>query len=110
MQKDKEADVISTLTKLYVDTVDNSLKILSVNSSELTKAEIQSLIPGITIYRIDQPRQQLNTSSERERGLHVREKVKVPRRRGWMKTNYNMPLVSFLIHHLCSWCSMVQEI
>ena len=95
-----------------MDTVDNSLKtqILSVNSSKLTKAEIQSLIPGITIYRIDQARQQLNTSSERERGLHVREKVKVPRRRGWMKTNYNMPLVSFLIHRICSWCSMVQEI
>lgn len=81
MQKDQEADVISTLTKLYVDTVDNSLKtqILSVISSKLTKAEIQSLIPGITIYRIDQARQQLNTSSER--GLHIREKLKVPRRR-----------------------------
>ena len=79
MQKDKEADVILTLTKLYVDTVDNF--ILSVISSKLTKAEIQSLIPGINIYRIDQARQQLNTSSERERGLHVREKLKVPRRR-----------------------------
>ncbi|XP_061189168.1 uncharacterized protein LOC133197244 [Saccostrea echinata] len=78
---DEEEIIIADLSKLYTETVDNSLKsqILSVLSKRLTKAELVDTIPGITMYRIDQARQQYNANSVK--GLHVKEKVKVPRRR-----------------------------
>lgn len=72
MHRDNEADDISTCTKLYM-TLCTFFKtqILSVVSIKRTKVETQSLVPGITIYRIDQARKQLNTSSKR--GFHIRE-------------------------------------
>lgn len=74
---------------------------MSVISIKLTKAETRSLIPRITIhvYRIDQTRKPLNTSSKRH-GFHFREKLKF-HVAGWMKAIYNLPLVSFLTHSLC---------
>ncbi|XP_063409537.1 uncharacterized protein LOC134692858 [Mytilus trossulus] len=76
-----ESAMIEDLSKLYMETVDNSLKmqILSVITNRLTKAELQTAIPGITIYRIDQARLHFNTSTNL--GLQVKNKIKVPHQR-----------------------------
>ncbi|CAC5367937.1 unnamed protein product [Mytilus coruscus] len=53
-------DITSTIVRLYNESTDTGykVKILSIIVNKHSKSTLQEMIPGITVYRIDQARQQ----------------------------------------------------
>ncbi|CAC5404615.1 unnamed protein product [Mytilus coruscus] len=82
-------DITSTIVRLYNESTDTGykVKILSIIVNKHSKSTLQGMIPGITVYRIDQARQHalLYGRGSEEDLVHTTEKDKE-----WISQSWHM--------------------